>query len=84
MEVVDVPSMQRLIRANNWKTDPLADGDSCDQLCCRDDLQEDEEDATAAGGIDGKVTNSTMVKSGLVLAVAGMARCGHVTCDRCG
>ena len=67
--------MQLFIRKNDWEHDPLADGDSCNQVSCRADLESEPEEAQAFGALDGKVTNSTLIREGIVMAVSGECGC---------
>jgi hypothetical protein len=53
-------------RYNNWKHDPLAQGDPCNQIACRADLELVPDDF---GGLDAKATNSTMVRARVEPAV---------------
>ncbi len=61
LTVVDMPSLQKLIRANDWAHDPLAHGDACEQISCRADLEVAPELPDAFGALDAKATNSTLV-----------------------
>nr|XP_032822922.1 phospholipase B-like 1 [Petromyzon marinus] len=36
--VVDLASMKGIMRSNNYKYDPYSEGDPCDCICCRGDL----------------------------------------------
>ena len=41
------------------------------QVSCRADLEREAEERQAFGALDGKVTNSTLMNTGVVFAVSG-------------
>mmetsp|Transcript_43618 Transcript_43618/g.109516 ORF Transcript_43618/g.109516 Transcript_43618/m.109516 type:complete len:192 (-) Transcript_43618:363-938(-) len=63
--------MQRVMRYNQFQTDPIAHGDSCSQLACRADLAAEPIARQAFGAIDGKYTSSAHNRLGQAVIVAG-------------
>lgn len=60
-------SYKRFIRSNNWQTDPLAQGSAGNQIAARFDLivktPPYENQRSAGGAIDAKVTSASYVKA---------------------
>jgi len=69
--VTDMPSMKRIMRYNEWQTDPLSLGDSCNSISARCDLDPPANDPQAFGAIDAKVSDFHHVKKGITKAVNG-------------
>jgi len=63
--------MQRVMRYNQFQTDPIAHGDSCSQLACRADLAAEPVMRRAFGAIDAKYTSSAHNRLGQSVIVAG-------------
>lgn len=69
-------AFKRLMRSNNYKTDPLSHGHACETICCRDDLEVDYAQGrpTAekpSGCYDAKATSATLMASLTVEAESG-------------
>jgi hypothetical protein len=60
--------MRRILRYNQYQTDPFANHSACDQLACRGDLMARP---TAHGAVNAKFTSSTRLAKGQMLFVAG-------------
>eukprot|EP00928_Gymnodinium_smaydae_P040285 TRINITY_DN27340_c1_g3_i3.p1 TRINITY_DN27340_c1_g3~~TRINITY_DN27340_c1_g3_i3.p1 ORF type:complete len:541 (-),score=65.37 TRINITY_DN27340_c1_g3_i3:205-1827(-) len=63
--------MQRLMRYNQFQTDPIAHGDSCSQIACRGDLAAEPSMRAAFGAIDAKYTSATLNRMGKAVIVSG-------------
>jgi len=63
--------MQRTMQYNQFKTDPLAKGDPCNQLACRADLDKDAAARQTFGAIDAKYTSSAHVRADRTLVISG-------------
>lgn len=63
-DVVDLPSMQRVMLYNRFRQDPLSRNDSCQTIACRKDLQLDVKQQEAFGAVDAKV--SSILRSSLL------------------
>lgn len=63
--------MQRIMRYNQFQSDPIASNDPCKQLACRQDLAPDAARRQAFGAIDGKYTSSAHNRRGEAVIVAG-------------
>jgi len=63
--------MQRVMRYNQFQTDPLAHGDSCAQVACRSDLAADPAQRRAFGASDAKYTSAAHVRRGESVIVVG-------------
>lgn len=57
-KVVDMPSMKRIMRYNEYEDDPYSEGDSCNAICCRGDLRKSA--PGPFGCYDTKVSNYKM------------------------
>jgi len=64
-------TMQRLMRYNQFESDPIAKGDSCNQLACRQDLAHNRTMRQAFGAIDAKYTSWAHNQRGEVVIVSG-------------
>ena len=74
--VVDVPSMQKMIRYNNWEHDPFSEGNPCNQISSRCDLVKGnpanpDVQQSAFGSVDGKVVDYMAMQKGIAYAQAG-------------
>eukprot|EP01118_Nematostelium_gracile_P000397 TRINITY_DN1042_c0_g1_i1.p1 TRINITY_DN1042_c0_g1~~TRINITY_DN1042_c0_g1_i1.p1 ORF type:complete len:522 (+),score=135.38 TRINITY_DN1042_c0_g1_i1:111-1676(+) len=67
--VVNVKSMQNLMRYNNWQNDPLSGGSGAGGICCRGDLGNGN--TSPFGCTDSKVTSMEGVFGGEVWAIYG-------------
>lgn len=56
--VVDLSSMKKIMRYNDYKNDPYSEGDSCNTICCRGDLK--NSNPGPFGCYDTKVSNMKM------------------------
>jgi len=75
-KVVDVPSMQRMIRYNDWKNDPFSQGNPCNQISSRCDLVQGDPSnpdtqLSAFGSVDGKMVDYFAMQKGITYAQAG-------------
>lgn len=72
-KVVDHNTMKSIMRYNDWQTDPLSLGNSCNSISSRCDLNPPSNAAYlgAFGAIDAKIADSKDVKDMKTLAVAG-------------
>ncbi|KAK3089734.1 hypothetical protein FSP39_006039 [Pinctada imbricata] len=59
--VVDMKTMKKIMRYNDYKNDPYSEGDSCNAICCRGDLKHPK--AGPFGCYDTKVSNYSMALS---------------------
>ncbi|XP_076075549.1 phospholipase B-like 1 [Mytilus galloprovincialis] len=57
-KVVDLMSMKKIMRYNDYENDPYSEGDSCNAICCRGDLKKDN--PRPDGCYDTKVSNLAM------------------------
>ena len=68
-------AFKRLMRSNNYKTDPLSHGHACETICCRGDLEVDAQGRPTAekpsGCYDAKATSATLMASLTVEAESG-------------
>jgi len=64
----DMPSLQRLMRSNNYKTDPYGHDDPWDAICSRGDLASSP---STNGCYDGKAASAEMVRSMRAFVVNG-------------
>ena len=55
--VVDLASMQHIMRYNQWQTDAASGGDSCHSIACRGDLEPDAAHVGAFGALDAKISS---------------------------
>lgn len=62
--------VQRALRYNDYKRDPLARGNPCSQLACRGDLAQGPA-ASGNGAVDAKYTSSAHVRAGRTVVVSG-------------
>jgi len=69
--IVSDESMQRVMRYNQFETDPIAAGDPCNQLACRADLASDPSKRKAFGAIDAKYTSWAHNQRGQSVVVSG-------------
>ncbi|KAJ8254352.1 hypothetical protein COCON_G00209640 [Conger conger] len=58
--VSDLASLKKIMRYNNYKSDPYAEGDPCKTICCRNDLK--AEKPSPGGCYDTKVTDFHMAQ----------------------
>merc|ERR1719336_1113988 len=63
--------MQRIMRYNQFQSDPIAKGEPCKQLACRQDLASDPAKRKPFGAIDAKYTSSAHMRRGEAVIVAG-------------
>jgi len=70
-KVVDSLSMEHMMRYNQWQTDPLSLGDSCNGISARCDLDPPQNGPSAFGAIDGKISDVKGVMELKTKAVAG-------------
>jgi len=75
-KVHDMPTFKRMMRYNQWQTDPLSEQDACKGISARCDLNppwavDTLNTYSAFGGIDSKVTNNIMSRSRTCEAVSG-------------
>jgi len=63
--------MQRVMRYNQFQTDPVAHGDPCSQLACRADLEPNASSRRAFGAIDAKYTSLAHVREGRTVVISG-------------
>lgn len=64
-------TMQRMMRYNQFQTDPIAKGDPCNQVACRSDLHPDPTKRKAFGAIDAKYTSWAHNRKGEAMIVNG-------------
>jgi hypothetical protein len=62
--------MQRLMQSNDYKNDPLSLGSPANAISSRYDLV-DSQDAFPVGGIDSKITSSSLFRSNTCYAISG-------------
>jgi hypothetical protein len=67
--------MQKVMRENDFQTDPLSHGSPWDAICARGDLDTSTDNPYGGGGYDTKVTSVSMVTD---TAAAGGMRCSIV------
>jgi len=67
--VVDLKSMQYLMRENNYKTDPYSHGDPGNAICSRFDLE--TSDPYPSGCYDSKITSFSLMKSFASESISG-------------
>eukprot|EP01061_Rhynchopus_euleeides_P031823 TRINITY_DN526_c0_g1_i3.p2 TRINITY_DN526_c0_g1~~TRINITY_DN526_c0_g1_i3.p2 ORF type:complete len:536 (+),score=260.16 TRINITY_DN526_c0_g1_i3:43-1650(+) len=70
--VVDLDSYKAILRYNEYKSDPYAEGKPCNAVCCRGDL----EGGSAFGCYDTKVTHQGLFQEMTAHAVNGPTRGG--------
>jgi len=71
-KVVDMESMKRMMRYNQWQTDPLSLGDACNSISARCDLDPPGNGMPQAfGGLDCKISDTENVLSMNTKAVSG-------------
>lgn len=63
--------VKRLIRKNDYQSDPFSDGDACHQIAARCDLNPPNKRSQAFGAIDAKVTDIQMAKTNTAVAQSG-------------
>ncbi|XP_077973050.1 phospholipase B-like 1 [Styela clava] len=73
-EVVDMESMKKILRFNNYKLDNYSEGDACNSICCRGDLQTYP---INSGCYDTKVTDYFFAKNFTSYAISGPTRGGE-------
>lgn len=66
--VTNEAAMRRVLRYNQYRTDPLANHSACNQLACRGDLLPSP---VADGAVNAKFTSATRLAKGQLLFVAG-------------
>jgi hypothetical protein len=69
-KAIDISTFKKLMRYNEWQTDPLSLGDACNSISARCDLNSGS-DAFPFGGIDCKYTDTTLSPNLESHAVAG-------------
>ncbi|KAF0978251.1 hypothetical protein FDP41_002766 [Naegleria fowleri] len=69
--VGDLEGVKRLIRKNDYQSDPFSDGDACHQIAARCDLNPPNKRSQAFGAIDAKVTDIQMAKTNTAVAQSG-------------
>jgi len=69
--IVSDESMQRVMRYNQFETDPIASGEPCNQLACRADLSPNPTQRKAFGAIDAKYTSWAHNRRGEAVVVSG-------------
>jgi len=67
----DLAGVQRMIRKNDFQTDPFSDGDACHQVAARCDLNPSGKRSEAFGAIDAKITDIAMAKRSAAVAQSG-------------
>jgi hypothetical protein len=75
-KVTDVPSMQKIMRYNDWENDPFSGGNPCNQIASRCDLvqgspQNPDTQLSAFGSVDGKIVDFFAMEKGLTYAQSG-------------
>lgn len=70
-QVVDMESMQRMMRYNEWQTDPLSLGDACNSISARCDLNPPSNYPGPFGGTDSKITFQDLSSKIQSLAICG-------------
>eukprot|EP01132_Coremiostelium_polycephalum_P004173 gene4173-5223_t len=68
-QIFTIEDFQDFIRYNNWEYDPLSYGNPYYAISSRQDL--DPKKPQAFGGLDAKITSSTLLYSGTVYAISG-------------
>ncbi|XP_030630963.1 phospholipase B-like 1 [Chanos chanos] len=68
-KVVDLTSLKKIMRYNNYRKDPYAKGHPCKTICCRNDLR--PKHPRPGGCYDTKVTDYYMAQEFLAEAVNG-------------
>ena len=61
-KVRDMASYKRLLRYNRFETDPLSEGDGCNAVSARCDLNTNPKTFALDGGIDAKATSTAMAR----------------------
>jgi len=69
--VHDMDGMKKIMRYNEWQTDPLSLGNACNSISSRCDLNPPELGPAAFGGIDAKLSDFKHVPYLLTKAVMG-------------
>ncbi|EAL64426.1 phospholipase B-like protein [Dictyostelium discoideum AX4] len=70
-KVYSISDFQAFMRYNDFQNDPLAYGDPGNQISSRFDLITPQNNASAAGGIDSKVTSLELINQFLMIAQSG-------------
>jgi len=55
--IMTMDDFKYMINYNDWENDPLSEGDACDAIACRRDLESDVSSRYPAGGLDGKASS---------------------------
>jgi len=61
--VVDLESMQHIMRFNDYENDPASQGDGCNSIACRGDLQANPSKVGAFGALDAKISSVMLNKA---------------------
>ncbi len=61
--VIDIESMQHIMRYNEWQTDAASKGNSCHAIACRGDLNSKNDDG-AFGALDAKMSSVKLASKG--------------------
>eukprot|EP00928_Gymnodinium_smaydae_P069957 TRINITY_DN538_c0_g4_i1.p1 TRINITY_DN538_c0_g4~~TRINITY_DN538_c0_g4_i1.p1 ORF type:complete len:606 (+),score=76.61 TRINITY_DN538_c0_g4_i1:37-1854(+) len=63
--------MQKLMRQNKFRSDPVAQQDPCRQIACRADLNPNRSDQRLFGAIDAKYSSAAHNRDGRIVVIAG-------------
>jgi len=69
--VKDFPSMKDMLRYNDYKHDDYSEGQPCNTICCRGDLESDWNDNLVLGCYDTKVSDYSLALNLKSLAING-------------
>jgi hypothetical protein len=70
-KVHDLETMKHIMRYNEWQTDPLSEGNACDSISARCDLNPPEEGPEPFGAIDCKITYPSLSSKMESTAICG-------------
>lgn len=61
--VIDLASMQHIMRYNQWQKDAASDDDSCHSIACRGDLEKNPDNIGPFGALDAKISSVMLNKA---------------------
>jgi hypothetical protein len=81
--VLSLDDMQYMINYNDWQNDALSEGDPCNAISCRRDLEPTSSSRYPAGGLDGKVSSvQSVIRSAQPNGPVVMGRVGPTSDDQ--